>query len=1030
MSKILKTKPKSLIESVGKKLVLNEIIKEKCAEFNESLQGLEFSAFSHSISLQDYQQAALKNALIALRLYMGKVRQNHSDCTQIEAFEYNASELLSEYHSYQRRNSMSLIKANEINRASFWMATGSGKTIVMIKLVALLNELIKRGEIPKKPIMLLAPNDKILTQFKEQINAYNAFNKRAIILRELRDFERADGGMLFDEITLYIERSDLLDIGENVGKDSKAKRLNYKNFLTQSGWYILLDEAHRGDSKDSVRKTYFNALASGMKPNGENLGENDFSQGFIFNFSATFEDSLDLNTCAFNYNLEKFNKDGFGKNIAVLDSDLKAFKYSGGDENKKRKRIIESFVLFAAIKLSKEKLFKKFDEKFRANLNSTLNSADALSADSSKNLSGVNFDKKLLYHNPLIIAVSDKVNTQEAGVKLYFEAILQVLANKIDIKPIALNLKEKLQKASVYFSQGHLSEEFLELVESVDSRALRQSVFYADESSSVEACKIKGNDKELAFKSKNANKPFMLLNIGSTKEWEKHYLETLGVESGEDLGKSYFGNINESNSPINIMMGSKVFNEGWDSNRVNLISFINIGSKNAKKYVLQTIGRGVRIEPFANFRARFEKCELDYNAKEVLKPLCVGLETLFIMASDYNAVEGILQGIESFKTSSEIKGFKVRRDFSPLLVPTYKDGEKQNEIYKISKVDFKNLCEYIRGYDEDILLLCGRAKSVDLGFSTLNKIKDILKFDKKLEDLEPNALKNKGFEIQGNIEKLKVQNAFVSVDSFFHNKRKEFREFKDLDNEICHFEKFTSTLDEVVIDEINKKIKELVSSANAGQKSEAELMEEVKQGKISIEQYTQMIKLSGQKSCEVYNYTLDSSLSKHYYNPLIIDEKGGDGAKGSIIYAIKNPSEVEFLRDLQEYVANENNALNDYEWCFCRLVQNVDEIFVPYFDSTKGEMRKFYPDFIFWLKHRQNGAYKILFIDPKGLVFAQNAVDKKEGFERIFKGKNLSYEGQAVSVNLVYFNESGTEDERLKDCTKSDIKGVFELLVE
>ncbi|TQR53157.1 hypothetical protein DMC01_11840 [Campylobacter troglodytis] len=36
---------------------------------------------------------------------------------------------------------MSLIKANEINRASFWMATDSGKTIVMIKFVALLNEL-------------------------------------------------------------------------------------------------------------------------------------------------------------------------------------------------------------------------------------------------------------------------------------------------------------------------------------------------------------------------------------------------------------------------------------------------------------------------------------------------------------------------------------------------------------------------------------------------------------------------------------------------------------------------------------------------------------------------------------------------------------------------------------------------------------------------------------------------------------------------------------------------------------------------
>lgn len=143
-------------------------------------------------------------------------------------------------------------------------------------------------------------------------------------------------------------------------------------------------------------------------------------------------------------------------------------------------------------------------------------------------------------------------------------------------------------------------------------------------------------------------------------------------------------------------------------------------------------------------------------------------------------------------------------------------------------------------------------------------------------------LKNKGFEIQGNVERLRMQNAFVIVDSFFHSKRKELKEFKDLDNEICHFEKFTSTLDE-----INKKIKELVSGTK-GQKSEAELMDEVKSGKLSIEEYTQMIKSSTSKAIdEVYGYKLDSSLSRHYYNPLIIDEKSRDSSKGNIIYAIK-----------------------------------------------------------------------------------------------------------------------------------------------
>lgn len=964
--------------------MLNEIIKEHYKDFDEFLRELEFGTFSYFIALQDYQQVALKNALIALKLYMGDTEDNHKDLRNIEQFQDNALSLLNAYHAYQKQNLMPQIKRSEINRASFWMATGSGKTIVMIKLIALLGGLSQKGVIPKKPIMLLAPNDKILEQFRAHIESYNAFNAKQITPIGLKDFERAQSSeSLFGEVAVYIARSDLLDTAENVGKDAKAKRLNYRNFLTQSGWYILLDEAHKGDSKDSVRKSYFNALASGMRSNVEILRNNDFARGFIFNFSATFEDELDLSTCAFNYNLERFNNDGYGKNIAVLDSDLRSFR-DKGDEKTQREKIIESFVLFCAIKLSKERLFGKFSEY-----------------ESLQTM-------PLLYHNPLIIAVSDKVNTKEAGVKLYFEAILQILANDIDISAITQNLATKLKDANMYFTQNELSEAFLDIVRSVDSKAVRESVFYAGRISSVEACKIKGNDKELAFKSKNANKPFMLLNIGSTKEWEKHYLQSLGVESGEDLGLSYFGSINDSTSPINIMMGSKVFNEGWDSNRVNLICFINIGSKNAKKYVLQTIGRGVRIEPFANVRQRLEKAHIDIAIKENLAPLCVGVETLFIMASDYSAIEAILEGIEIFRTSGSIKGFKIRRDFSPLLVPTYKEGQKHNEIYGISKVDLENLQKYVESYDEDILLLCGGASSVDMGLHTIAKIRA-----------------NEGFEVRGNKEVLHSNNAFVVIDRFFHAKRKEFSKFVNLDGEICHFERFTSTLDEMVINEINKKIKELVSSSTST-KSEAQLMEEVKQGKISIEQYTKAIKSNASKStqCEVYGYKLDSSLSKHYYNPLIIDEKGASNEKGSIVYAIRHNSEVEFLRDLQGYILREDSALKDCEWCFCRLVENIDEIYIPYFDESAQEMRRFYPDFIFWIK--RGSEFDIVFIDPKGVSLApQNTENKAQGFREIFENIALTYQGQNVRVKLVYYNKNGTTNANLKEYVRGDIDEIF-----
>ncbi|WP_416862552.1 DEAD/DEAH box helicase family protein, partial [Helicobacter ganmani] len=388
--------------TLEKKLILKEILAPKIQNFESLFASLEFGSFSHSISLQEYQIAALKSAIAALSLY-----------TQSPD---------SLYQSYLECGLEGITK-EQINTASFWMATGSGKSIVMIKLIALLHDLFGLKTLPAKPIMLLVPNDKILEQFKAHIKEYNTYQSKTITLKDLKDYESVSyGTSLFDENIVFIGRSDLLDTSENVGKDSKAKRLNYKNFLRDEGWIVLLDEAHKGDSKDSVRKGYIRELAEGKN-----------NKGFIFNFSATFSDSFDLQTCAFNYNLEKFNLQGYGKNIAVLDSDLKAFRDKEKNEEQIVK-ILESFILFCAIKKHRENIMQKF----------------------SKNL-------KLAYHQPLIIAVADKVNTQDAGIKLYFEAILQILKEDRDIMSLAQNLYEKLsQNQNLYFDKNlSLDEEFL-----------------------------------------------------------------------------------------------------------------------------------------------------------------------------------------------------------------------------------------------------------------------------------------------------------------------------------------------------------------------------------------------------------------------------------------------------------------------------------------------------------------------------------------------------------------------------------------
>ena len=57
------------------------------------------------------------------------------------------------------------------------MATGSGKSLVIIKTIELLHYLKKEDLIPEKDILLLMPRDFLIEQFQGEINDYNKANE-------------------------------------------------------------------------------------------------------------------------------------------------------------------------------------------------------------------------------------------------------------------------------------------------------------------------------------------------------------------------------------------------------------------------------------------------------------------------------------------------------------------------------------------------------------------------------------------------------------------------------------------------------------------------------------------------------------------------------------------------------------------------------------------------------------------------------------------------------------------------------------
>lgn len=308
----------------------------------------DLNSFSKSKNLWDYQQDAVENAIKVLWKYFedfvdyqenGRLELNLERKQKFfEWYKDNGLEedldirlknntiknrslirLLNEYYDSQveplRRYKRSIFDyENFINRMCFWMATGSGKTLVLIKIIQNLKKLMERGEVPPYDILILTYRDDLIDQLKEHVGEFNYANSECFIrLRGLKEYEtvKRENPTLFkdNEVTVFYYRSD------NLSDVQKEKIIDFRNYDNDGKWYVFLDEAHKGGREDSKRQQIYSILSR---------------NGFLFNFSATFTDTRDVITCAYEFNLSTFIDKGYGKHIGILKQEIRAF---GDDED-------------------------------------------------------------------------------------------------------------------------------------------------------------------------------------------------------------------------------------------------------------------------------------------------------------------------------------------------------------------------------------------------------------------------------------------------------------------------------------------------------------------------------------------------------------------------------------------------------------------------------------------------------------------------------------------------------------------------
>jgi len=931
------------------------------------------SSFSDKITLFDYQQDALKSAIKLLHYYFESLqkydtKEDHIGYIERKKKLYNEAgkfhkklidslgllnkknkslfNNLKEYYPVIKENSYEKIHFLQfVNRMSFWMATGSGKTVVLIKLIEILDKLISSKLIPDNDILILTHRDDLIDQIKEHINQYNKMRSRRIRLWDLRQYADVKAGNVLaskEEINVFIYRSDL------ISDETKEKLLSFEDIENNGRWYVLLDEAHKGDKEDSKRQVYYSVLTR---------------NGFLFNFSATFTDVWDIVTTVYNFNLDRFIEKGYGKNVYLSQQELNAFKDKEDffDESK-QKIVLKALILFTVVKKAKNNIDRKLGNNRH-------------------------------YHDPLMIALVNSVHTEKADLEIFFKQLELIASGKIDSEIFEEAKKELIEEFREHprYVLGHDELLLNEETTTITVKDVLKQVFNAPSFGGIEVIKIPKNNEELIFKLKTTEKPFALMKIGDAGKWAKEKLTTYEInESYENA--SYFKMINQNDCPANILMGSRAFYEGWDSNRPNVMIFINIGIGDAKKYVTQSIGRGVRIEPINGKRKRLMplRRENDIAAKEIYSKLESGdislIETLFVLGTNKDNVQKILESIKYERKKSgeiiELEKNELSKDHT-LLIPMYKDIDEILSVETLPKFDGDKelISNFIKWLEDDRLFYPLFAEENHIEPKAIAKIKEFL---------------DKGEFKRSNGDYIYTQTC--KLLRHINITMQDIKKFKPLEDEIVHFKRIRVSLETKEIE----KLKELIAKVKKYKDTEKEkekYKELLKSEKIDVDEFTSKIEeLSRASNEEDFKDLKIKHIVNHYYLPIILSTKE---KINYINHIINVESERRFIIELEKQTP-ENNLFQDFDWwMFSKLDEHLDEVYIPYYNRDHNRIKKFKPDFIFWLK--KGDKYFIIFVDPKGSKHTDYEY-KVDGYKFIFENgedkKTFTKNGLKIQVHL------------------------------
>lgn len=494
-----------------------------------------------------------------------------------EALRGDLNAYVQRFNAYwQGRNYDTGIKPFEpedLNKLCLQNATGSGKTLLMHVNVLQFKHYVQQYGLADQygQVILVSPNARLSTQHQQELTASNLANERL----------QPDGGDLLIGESEGLKRINVIEITK-LHSEAGVQRMAVGSFGDNN--LLLVDEGHRG-------------LGAGRRKDEEKgwLDKRDqlAANGFTFEYSATFKEAVvAANDAAietayaknilFDYSYRYFYEDGYGK-------DYRIFNLPNDHERQERNYLTAALLSF----YQQLRLFADKKDAWRDyNLARPLwvfVGASVVKDDGRKE-SGRQYEDRASDVAKIVHFVAGFLAAPDESRK----AIARLLANQGD----QLGLVDAANRNLFYDAFSYL--ESLKLDADAVFSDICERLFGASGPAPLRVERITGDSGELLLRLEGAEKPFGLINVGDAvglaKHLERQFADTDFVHIAESqFADPKFAEVRQDSSPINLLLGSKKFIEGWDCWRVSSMGLMNTGKREGSQ-IIQLFGRGVRLK--------------------------------------------------------------------------------------------------------------------------------------------------------------------------------------------------------------------------------------------------------------------------------------------------------------------------------------------------------------------------------------------------------------------------------------------------